>query len=254
MVARKTVLMEEMTWPQYVARVKESVLILPVGSTEQHGPHLPLGTDSMQVMHAAIRLAEEIDGIVAPCIAYGYRSAPKSGGGEIFAGTTSVSGPTLIGLVRDVLRAFIRHGARRIVVLDGHYENNMFLHEGIHQALEEAGANDVTVVKALWVDGVTQETLDAAFPHGFPGLALEHAAHMETSVMKAIRPDLVVEDEIRPDGAKDLPIVDIYPQPAGMVPESGVLADPSRATAEIGQMILDDAIKQLAKDLRKVFA
>src|SRR5215204_487335 len=108
-----SVLMRELTWPDYVARVGEAILILPVGSTEQHGPHLPLGTDSIQVEHAAILVAEQLGAIVAPTINYGYRSAPKSGGGEIFPGTTSLSGATMIGLVRDILKAFIRHGADR---------------------------------------------------------------------------------------------------------------------------------------------
>lgn len=248
------VLMRELTWPEYANLVGETILILPVGSTEQHGPHLPLGTDSMQVEHSAIRIAEQLGAIVAPTINYGYRSAPKSGGGEIFPGTTSLSGTTMIGLVRDILKAFIRHGAKRIVVLDGHYENNMFLHEAIHVALEESGAQDVTIIKVLWAEALSPETLDRAFPDGFPGWALEHAAHLETSAVAAIRPDLVVQEEVRPDGAKDLPLYDIYPQPGDLVPASGVLADPSRATAEVGEMLFDDSTTRLVEALSRAFA
>jgi creatinine amidohydrolase len=245
--------MREMTWPDYAARVGEAILFLPVGSTEQHGPHLPLGTDSIQVEHAAALVAERLGGIVAPTINYGYRSAPKSGGGEIFPGTTSLSGATLIGLVSDILKAFIRHGAKRIVVLDGHYENNMFLHEAIHRALEESGADDVTILKVLWAEALSPETLDRAFPDGFPGWALEHAAHLETSAVYAIRPDLVVRDEVRPDGAQNLPLYDIYPQPRDLVPASGVLADPSRATAEVGAMLFDDSVARLVESIGLAF-
>jgi creatinine amidohydrolase len=248
------VLMRELTWPEYVARVGEAILILPVGSTEQHGPHLPLGTDSIQVEHAAILVAKQLNAIVAPTINYGYRSAPKSGGGEIFPGTTSLSGATMIGLVRDILKAFIRHGAKRIVVLDGHYENNMFLHEAIHLALEESGAHDVRIIKVLWAEALSPEALDRAFPDGFPGWALEHAAHLETSAVFAIRPDLVVRDEVRPDGAKDLPLYDIYPQPSDLVPASGVLADPSRATATIGEMLFEDSVGRLVEAIGQAFA
>ena len=112
-----TVLMAEMTRPEYEARVRDSVVIVPVCSTEQHGPHLPLGADAIQVTAIALRVAERLDAIVAPTIPYGYRSAPRSGGGEIFPGTTSLTGETLTLVARDVLRALVRHGARRIVVL-----------------------------------------------------------------------------------------------------------------------------------------
>lgn len=250
---RSRVLMAEMTWPEFAERVANDVVILPVGSTEQHGHHLPLGTDVMQVEYAAAQVAEKLGAIVAPVINYGYRSAPKSGGGEIFPGTISLSGTTLIGLVRDILKAFIRNGAKKIVVMDGHYENNMFLHEGIHLALEESGASDVRLIKILWAEAMTQETLDRAFPDGFPGWALEHAAHLETSAILAIRPELVRSDQMRPDGAENLPIYDIYPQPNDLVPATGVLADPSRATAETGEMIFESAISQLVPAIRHAF-
>ena len=252
-VSPPRVLMREMTWPEYAARIGDVVVILPVGSTEQHGPHLPLGTDSMQVVHAARRVAEELGAIVAPTINYGYRSAPKSGGGEIFPGTISLSGATMIVLVRDILKAFIRQGAKRVVVMDGHYENSMFLHEAIHLALEETGALDVRIIKILWAEALSQEALDQAFPDGFPGWALEHAAHLETSAMAAIRPDLVVQDQIRPDGAKNLPLYDVYPQPPDLVPASGVLADPSRASGAIGNMLFDDSVARLVAAIRQAF-
>ncbi|MGH9348353.1 MAG: creatininase [Vicinamibacterales bacterium] len=253
MPRERPVLMEEMTWPQYSARIHESILILPVGSTEQHGPHLPLGTDTFQVRYVAARLGEALGAIVAPCVSYGYRSAPKSGGGEIFPGTTSLSGATLVGLARDILRAFVRHGARRIVVLDGHYENNMFLHEAIHLTLEDSSAREVRIVKLLWAEAISQGALDAAFPDGFPGWALEHAAHIETSVMEAVRPDLVHRAEIRPDAAGELPVYDEYPQPTDLVPRSGVLADPSRASASAGRMLLEDCIAHLVRHVRRAF-
>lgn len=248
-----SVLMQEMTWPQYAERIRDSIVILPVGSTEQHGPHLPLGTDVFQVAYVAARLGKALGAIVAPCVSYGYRSAPKSGGGEIFAGTTSLSGGTLVALTCDILRAFMRHGARRILVLDGHYENHMFLHEAIQLALEDPAAGDVRIVKLLWAEAISQSVLDASFPDGFPGWALEHAAHIETSVMEAVRPDLVHREEIRPDAAGELPLYDEYPQPPDLVPRSGVLADPSRASAEAGRMMLEDCIAHLERHVRRAF-
>lgn len=241
----KRVLMEELTRPEYEARVGDSIVILPVGSTEQHGPHLPLGSDAIQVEEIARRVALRLGAIVAPTIPYGYRSAPRSGGGEIFSGTTSLAGQTLILVVRDILQALVRHGSRRIVVLDGHYENNMFLHEAIHLVLDAGAPPDLRILKILWVDPIPLDTLDLAWPDGFPGWALEHAAHLETSMMLALRPDLVRREEIRPDGIAGLPPYDVYPQAPDFVPASGVLSDPTRGTAEAGESLLAAAVDGL---------
>ncbi len=72
-------LVGEMTWPEYEANVKKSVIFLPVGSTEQHGPHLPLNVDQICPTEIAKLVADEIDGMVLPVIPYGYKSQPESG-------------------------------------------------------------------------------------------------------------------------------------------------------------------------------
>lgn len=248
-----TVLMAEMTWPEYDALVGKRVVILPVGSTEQHGPHLPLGSDALAAAEIGWRVAERIGGLVAPTIPYGYRSAPRSGGGELFPGTTSLTGQALILVVRDVLSALVRHGARRIAVLDGHYENNMFLHEAIHLVLDAGAPDDLRIMKILWVDPIRPETLERTWPDGFPGWALEHAAHLETSLMLALRPELVRRESIAPDRMQHVPVYDIYPQPDGLVPASGVLSDPSRASAEAGRMLLDDAVAGIVAAIKGEF-
>lgn len=239
------VFMAELSWPAYAERVRRCIVILPVGSTEQHGPHLPLGADTLQVTEVARRVALRLGAIVAPTIPYGYRSAPRSGGGEIFPGTTSLSGEALVLVVRDVLRALVRHGARRIVVLDGHYENNMFLHEAISLVLEDHPPADLRILKVLWVDPIPAETLEQAWPRGFPGWALEHAAHLETSTLLALRPDLVERSAIASPGPVDLPAYDVYPQPVDLVPASGVLSDSSTASADSGERLIAAAVDGL---------
>ncbi|HWP63529.1 MAG TPA: creatininase [Candidatus Binatia bacterium] len=241
-ISRERVFMAELTWPEYAERVRRSIVILPVGSTEQHGPHLPLGADALQVTEVARRVALRLGAIVAPTIPYGYRSAPRSGGGEIFPGTTSLSGETLVLVVRDILRALVRHGARRIVVLDGHYENNMFLHEAISLVLDDAPPPDLRILKILWVDPIPAEELERAWPKGFPGWALEHAAHLETSTILALRPDLVDRAAVASPGPVELPPYDVYPQPPDLVPASGVLSDPSTGSAESGEHLIAAAV------------
>ena len=139
---RRTVFMSEMSWIQYRERVatEGAVVLLPVGALEQHGPHLPLGTDAILATEMARRAAERLDGVVAPPLTYGYKSQPRTGGGNHFCGTTSLDGGTLAATVHDLIREFARHGARRIAVIDGHYENQMFLTEGIDLAIRDARA------------------------------------------------------------------------------------------------------------------
>ncbi|MDQ7827529.1 MAG: creatininase [Armatimonadota bacterium] len=248
------VMMDELTWVEYQERVRAGApLFLVAGSTEQHGPHLPLGTDVFQAVAVARAAAERVGGIVAPPLAYGYKSQPKSGGGQQFPGTTSLDGQTLVAVVRDLLREFLRHGVRRIVVVDGHYENAMFLTEGIDLALRETGVSDAKAVVVHWWELIPPGTVDAIFAGEFPGWALEHAAVVETSVTAAVRPDLVRWDRLVDDRAdRQLPY-EIYPPPSDVVPPSGVLSPARRASAAHGRRIVEEVVQALVEIVRTEF-
>ena len=146
-----TLHMNEMSWIAYRDRIARdnSPIFLPVGALEQHGPHLPLGTDALLASAAAASAAGLVDGIVAPALSYGYKSQPKCGGGQHFCGTTSLDAQTLIGQMCDAVREFARHGVKKLVVLNGHYENQWFLIEGIDLALRELGAKSQLRVMRL---------------------------------------------------------------------------------------------------------
>jgi creatinine amidohydrolase len=88
-------LAEQMTWMEYRDKVKQSVVILPMGAFEQHGPHLPLNVDVIIPTNFAKLVADKIDAMVLPPVTYGYKSQPTSGGGPLFPGTTSLDGETL---------------------------------------------------------------------------------------------------------------------------------------------------------------
>ena len=85
----------KLAWREYSSKTQDGIIILPVGATEQHSTHLPLGVDSIIAENVALTLAEEIDALVAPPLYYGYKSQPSSGGGPLFPGTIDLSDENL---------------------------------------------------------------------------------------------------------------------------------------------------------------
>ncbi len=252
-----SIFMAELSWPEWERKVAAgAVIFLPIGATEQHGPHLPLNVDVILPTGVCERVARATGGLVAPTIAYGYKSMPRSGGGQSFPGTTSLDANTLILLLRDIIRDMAVHGARRFVLVNGHFENTWPVVEGLDLALRELrrdGIADVTAMRLEYWDFVRRETLDKIFPDGFPGTELEHASLIETSLMLLLRPDLVDTSKIPEEGRASFPPYDIFPPPPGYLRATGVLADARNASAEIGGWLMDDHVALIAAAVAKEF-
>jgi len=254
-----TVWMNQLSWVDYQRRLQaeQPPVLLPVGALEQHGPHLPLGTDGLLASAVSADTAAQVGGLVAPTLSYGYKSQPKCGGGQHFCGTTSVDAATLIGQVRDTVREFARHGLQRLVVVNGHYENQWFLIEGIDLGLRDARAADPTcalqVMRLEYWDFMTEQTLGHVFPGGFPGFALEHAAVLETSMMLHYHPSLVRMDLLPDDGPADFPPYDMYPSRTDWVPASGVLSSARGSDASKGALLAAEVARRMADAIRQGF-
>lgn len=208
----------------------------------------------------AQRVAAEVGAVVAPTITYGYKSVPCMGGGP-YVGTTGLDGATLVGMVRDVVRELVRHGVRRILILDGHFENQMFTIEGANLAQRDAvaaGVADLQIVRLEYWDHVKPETTAKVFPNGYPGAQLEHAAVQETSLMLVLHPNLVDMDAIPGNGRHPADRVAAFPaytmEPADLHPEwapfSGVLSPANAASAEKGAWLMADHVAGIAAALR----
>jgi creatinine amidohydrolase len=256
-----TVLMNELSWVDYAARIaapdgaEPPMVFLPVGALEQHGPHLPLGTDAMLAHAVSVDIATRVNGLVAPTLNYGYKSQPRCGGGQHFCGTTSVDAATLIGGVRDAVRGFGGHGLQRLVVVNGHYENQWFITEGIDLGLRDLGAgHPLRVVRLEYWDFLTEALLADVFPEGFPGFALEHAAVIETSLMLHYHPNLVRLDQIPAHGPALFPTYDTHPARPKWVPVTGVLSSARGATADKGARMAAEAADRIAVAMQAEFA
>lgn len=245
-----TVLMSEMTWPEYVKKLEQgSVVILPVGSLEQHAYHMPLGTDTYQAFYKCKLIAEKVDGIVAPPITYGYKSMQRSGGGQGFPGTTSLSANTLILLVKDILKELIRHGADKIVLFDGHYENSMFLHEAIDLVLQET-TSSVKIIKVSPGD-MSENVVEKLREHGMKSMELEHAGLLETSLMLYLRPELVKMDKAKEVADLTYPSYDTYPEDPERIDPSGALSNPTKGSAELGELMVKDIVDRTVNIIKK---
>jgi creatinine amidohydrolase len=248
----------EIPWTVYDERVRagKTMVMLPVGALEQHGPHLPMNCDVVIPAAVAERVAGRIDALVAPAIAYGYKSQPKSGGGNHFPGTTSLDGMTLICHVRDVIKEFARHGVRKCTVMVGHFENTYFVIEGIDLALRDLradGIKDMKVARADYWDFISADTIAKVWTEGFPGWATEHAGVMETSIMLHLHPEWVDMGNVPLHPAASFPPYDVYPVNPAWVPSSGALCSARLATAEKGAVFLEELERDVAKALASEF-
>lgn len=247
-------LLMNMTWEEYRNQVDKNILILPVGSTEQHGPHLPLGVDSIIATKFSLAIAEELNGLVAPTLNYGYKSLPASGGGPMFPGTIDLKGSTLTSLAYDLLEEFIADGWKKILIFNAHYENEAFLAEACDLLLRNQKEEFPKVLLCNWWDNLSADTLPKVFDEvEFPGWALEHAAISETSLMMHFSPELVKEDLIIDDGFTSPPTYQAFPPSKSLIPSSGCLHTARSSSAEKGKIIVEDATKNLVSLVKKEF-
>lgn len=234
-------LLEHMTWNQArQARDQQRVLIIPVGAIEQHGPHLPLGTDAIVAFELARRVARRHGAVVAPAMCYAARSSPRSGGGgRSFPGSTGITGQTLISMIRDVTTEFFRTGFCRIAYLNGHYENSSLAYEALTEATEatEPVPQAGKAILVNWWEQIQPEDIGQIFGDDFPGWQAEHAGVAETSLMEELRPDLVRTALKGQGGVPRVLAYDIFPPPGDVIPPNGVPWRSDRASPEIGRYL-----------------
>lgn len=249
-----SVFIEELDAESYATMVARegSTIIIPTGATEQHGPHMPLGVDAMLSRAIAGIVAEKIGALVAPAFSYGYKSQPRSGGGNHRVGTTSLGAAALTGMVDDVVTSLIAQGFTNVVVLNGHFENYQFIYEGLDNAVARAratGSESRAVLLSYW-DFVDEATLEKVFPDGFLGWDIEHGGVLETSLMLLLHPQKVDMTRVVDHPPAKLTPYDIFPEDPARTPPTGCLSSAAGASAEKGQLLLDAVTTAVADSLQ----
>src|SRR5699024_486503 len=203
--------LDAQTYAEYLSQ-PASTVIIPTGATEQHGPHMPLGVDAMLSSDIAAEVAQQLGALVAPVFSCGYKSQPRSGGGDHRVGTTSLSAATLMSMVEDIAGSFLRQGFKNVVVLNGHFENYQFIYEGLDLAVKQAvdtGLSSRGILMSYW-DFVDEDTLQQVFPDGFLGWDIEHGGVLETSLMLHLHPESVEMDRVIDHPPAQLTSYDIF--------------------------------------------
>ena len=208
---------------------KKQVAIIPVGSIEQHGPHLPISTDSDIVTEISLQLSDKINGVLLPTINYGISD-------EHFPFfNLSIKKSTLSRILEDICESLIKNGISRILIINGHYGNLDSL-----KSFERKQKNNRKIkVFSYW------KYMDREF---------DHAGNVETSIMLAISKKVNMRKAkkgFQTDGMSKNEISKInklaqksFPKVTG----NGVWGDPTKSSATLGRKIIKEVVNNLVKE------
>ncbi|RLM59279.1 creatininase family protein [Halobellus sp. Atlit-31R] len=234
----------DQTWPElggYVA--EESVAIVPLGSTEQHGPHLPLATDHLIAEGLARVAADRTGFLCTPTVNVGVSPHHRQ-----FHGTMWVDAPQFRDYVESLTRNLAYHGIDRVVYVNAHGGNVEHLRE-VGRRLRDDGV--LYAVEWMWDESIPElvaEVFEQPGPHGGP---------KETAMIQHLAPELVRDDELeaaRDGGLRDVEAAEHLRQNGARTfydavenSENGVFGDQTDATPEIGARLFEAATAQLVE-------
>lgn len=246
MGSRKSVLLEEMTWPEIASALDDGTrtAIVAVGSIEQHGPHLPVNMDTLDGDELARRIAAELgDALAAPTIRPGC-----SGHHMDFPGTITVPPETLMNTIRSYCRSLDEHGFEHIVLVPTHGGNFAPVKTVAPEIGREIGASVITLADLDEHMRLLNEGLSEA------GVEYDqdviHAGAAETAIVLAINEELVRVDEFERGHEGDISPARLLSEGFKSITENGVLGTPHEATAEAGERIIEKVTREYAESIR----
>jgi creatinine amidohydrolase len=245
--------MERMTDPEVAAYLEDASVptaLVPVGATEQHGPHLCIGTDAFIPEEICERIAPEIDALVAPRLNYGFSDDHVG-----FSGVAYLSQSTLISALADIGYSLCESGFQDVVFVNGHYTNAAPIKVATNQVMRDLPDGKFVYGFPYWMAmGLEEMGAYLSFEAGW------HANVGETSAVMAIDEDLVdLEKAVAeyPNFPTDLPNPITMMDPAFVGPgtmyrqtESGVWGDPTESSAEQGEAYFEDITEAVAAMIR----
>jgi creatinine amidohydrolase len=237
-----------MSWPEVAAYLERSNgIILPIGSTEQHGPTGLIGTDSICAETLAWRTGELAGAVAGPTLAVGMSEHHMR-----FPGSVTLRPTTLVAVVRDVILSLARHGFRRLFFVNGHGGNTASINAAFFEAYTEAprflaDGDDLRCVNGEWWATPSAQDLSVELFGDKDG---DHASASEVSIASAAYPDHLKSAELD----RDVPPSGHVFGPADFrrrYPEGRMGSHPELASVEAGQKIIEAVAVDLVEDYRK---
>jgi creatinine amidohydrolase len=238
-------LWEHLTSPDIkTAAEKNLVTVLPIGSIEIHGPHMPTGTDSITIREVARMAAEKEPAVVLPTLYYAY--VPEN---RHFPGTISLSAKTLLPMLEEICDEVARNGFKKIIIVNGHGGNNsllrLFLRETLHRK------RDYTIYALIepWF------SLGETIGNLCEGRTIGHACEVETSIGLYLFEKLIKMENVKEEaktGSTGLPTGVETPVDWQAYALQLYLGDPRLATSDKGRIIVEKLVDFLADAIRKV--
>lgn len=238
----KEVLIGNMTWPEAEKRIKEArAVILPLGSTEQHGLHMDIATDTIVSDYVCPVLAEEADCVVLPTLPYGQVWSAKE-----FPGTISLRQRTFIEVVKDIVVSLEKQSARNIILFSGHWGNVQPSKEAARELMDEYGYRNVWHMSYTDVKKHGKDIMETELWNG----KTFHAAELETSIMLNIAPQHVNMGQAVCEYPEVPPAIELRPLSWFEFSKSGVFGDATKATAEKGKKFLDNWLNEMIEQIK----
>ncbi len=233
--------LDRLTWPEIESEIHSGrdTVIVPFGSTEQHGRHLPLGTDAVLGDEIGWGLAQRLDTFLAPTVRFGCSEHHMA-----FSGTISLAEETFHRIVADIVASLSGHGFRRIILLPTHGGNFKPLADAVATIEPTDG---VRVLAFTNLEGLVTTAAESSGTFGVS--AAESGAHSgewETSLILALRPEQVKMDRAAAGFVGELSeIMAKVFDGIQALDRNGVLGDPRPAKAEAGRKYLTDIVDYL---------
>jgi creatinine amidohydrolase len=233
--------LDRLTWPDIKAEIQNGrdIVVVPFGSTEQHGRHLPLGTDAVLGDEIGWRLANRLEAFLAPTVRFGCSEHHLA-----FSGTISIGAETFGRIVADVVASLSFHGFRQIVLLPTHGGNFKPLSEAVAKIEPAKG---VQVLAFTDLAGFSNAGINSSKASGVDAAQSgAHSGEWETSLMLSLRPEQVKMDRAAVGFMGDLTeVTSKVFDGIQNLDQNGVLGDPRPATAETGEKYLAEIIEFL---------
>ena len=233
--------LSRMTWPEVEALSRDIVVLIPTGSLEQHGPHLPLFTDTLIATAVSERVEQALPSkvLLTPTLWLGASAHHLK-----FPGTLSASFETYMGAIEDAVESLRPHGFWRFYIVNGHGGNNE-PNGVVMRKLKQRDPN-LSLGFTGYYQLIVEET--AGIMEG-PIKQMQHACEAEASLMMHLHPDLVRRDKLRDDGlVTDPPLKGMLHDFSEMT-EQGSYGYATLATAEKGKAIFEAAVKAAVNEL-----